>query len=582
MVGQVLFSLFFPVYDWKGSVLLIKLNVNNLKKRIIFLFILIFIPLFLVFSQEELTSEIINLDEENKIEVQIPQTGNETTTETVSDKTVPKYEAGAVFIINSFDFKISGITRQFALINKGELEEGEEITGFSNLEKYIHEKQQILYNERALESVSIDYFIGQKREDGKYPVDLLITTKDSGNIIVLPKPPQYDTNSGLKLTVNYRDYNFLGTLVPLRFDIGYRYDEYKRNYFTFMLDTDTPFVFLNLNWNFIFYHSIDVSPNLDRKFIYKNVTGFQVQLPYKKTVFIVGFRESFFVNQEHDEAQKIYYGDNQKGLYLSSNPYVHWVIPTGFEVRNFGQIYYIPYFSANINHELSSWPLDDIKNEKTLSLGHSLNFGRVDWNDNFRSGLYVNISNGYSYSFRNKRYDVRPVDINYQLSFTYHHILKKDFLGASGRVLLRHWLFDVKHESAGDVLRGIRDKDIHANFMLSLNLDLPVKVLEVRPADWFGISKFRIFNFDFYLGPIMDTAIFHHPDHQTAIGFRNFLLTGGIEAVFFPLRWRSLHLRMSFGLNLSRMALSDNIITGGYNPSSAGKYELYMGTDFHF
>jgi hypothetical protein len=559
-----------------------------LKKRIPFLFILAFFPLFFVFSQDELPvdfSDEIETEEyiQENVEVQIPETGNETTTEIVSE-----YEAGAVFVINSFNFNISGMTRKFALINKGELKEGEEITGFPNLEKYIQEKQQLLINERALESVNIDYTIGQKRGDGKYPVDLEITTKDSWNIIALPKP-QYNSNSGFKLTVNYRDYNFLGTLVPLRFDIGYKYDtEYKnrkRHYFSFMLDTDTPFVFLNLNWNFIFSNNIDYSPDLDKKIIYKNTTGFQVQLPFKKTVFIVGFKESLFVNQEHDQGDKdaYGYGDNQKGLYFSSNPYINWDIPTGIEVGNFGQLHYTPNFSANINHELTLWPLDDVKNEKTLSWGHSLSFGRIDWLDNHRNGLSVNINNSYNYSFRKKRREEFPLDINYQLSVMSHHIFKKDLLGFSTRFLLRHWLFDAIYESGGDVLRGIPDRSIHTNFIFSINMDFPIKVFEARPDQWFGVNFFRLFNFDLYLSPIIDMAIYHHPDHQTVIGFRNFLFTGGIEAIFFPLRMRSMHFRMSLGVNLSRNELSKNIIMGGYNPSAVdSNIEIFIGTDFHF
>ena len=582
-----------------------------MKKRIAFLFLLAFFPFFTVFSQEESPVEFFDIIEPEELiqedfeiqitetgnefldinepeeliqedfETQITETGNDTAIETVSEY----YEVDAVFVINSFNFKITGMTRKFALINKGELEEGEEIPGFSNLEKYIHEKQQLLYNERALQSVSIDYSVGQKRGDGKYPVDLEITTRDSWNIIAVPKP-QYSTNSGFKLTVNYRDYNFLGTLVPLRFDIGYRYSEKNRNYFTFMLDTDTPFVFLKHNWNFIFFNSIDISPQLEKRFIYKNTTGFQVQLPFKKTVFFVGFKESLFVNQEHDEVDKdVYgYGDNQKGLYFSSNPYIQWVIPTGIEVRNFGQIHYTPNLGANINHELPPWPLDDVKNEKTLYWGHSLSFGRIDWNNDLRNGLSAVINNSYNYSFRKKRLDEEhPLDINYQLSVIGHHILKKDFMGVSGRILLRHWLLNSIHDSGGDVLRGIPDKNIHTDFMLSLNLDFPLKVFEARPDQWFGVSFFRIFNFDLYLSPIIDMAIYHHPNHQTVIGFRNFLFTGGIEAIFFPLRMRSIQLRMSFGYNLSGRKLSDNLISGIYNPYTVdSNIEIFIGTEFHF
>ncbi|WP_461247827.1 hypothetical protein, partial [Treponema sp. R6D11] len=106
----------------------------------------------------------------------------------------------SVYIINSFSFNITGRTRSFALIRKGELYTGVEITGFSELEKYINDKRQLLYNERVLDTVSIDYTIGQPDEDGKIPVDVFITTKDTWNVVAIPRP-RYSSNTGFDLTI---------------------------------------------------------------------------------------------------------------------------------------------------------------------------------------------------------------------------------------------------------------------------------------------------------------------------------------------------------------------------------------------
>lgn len=556
-----------------------------MKKRIGFLLVFMIFIRFSVFSQEDFFEDFLYdgiVDIVEEIEEETNETEPEIITEFVSeDEIASEYEDDAVFIIDSFDFNIKGITRQFALINKGELKKGEQITGYANLLEYILNKQQLLYNQRALESVSIQPLIGQKTEDGKYPVELVITTKDSWNIIALPKP-QYSTNSGFKLTINLRDYNFFGTLMPLRIDLGYRYDEKKRNYVSLMLDSDIPFMLFNLNWNFIFVNNFEYRPHFKEPYYFNNTTGLQVQLPLASTTVVIGFKESLFINQENADGDKPAFGDYQEGLYFSSNPYIHWVIPTGIEAGEHGQIYYVPYISASINHELSKWPLSDIKTDPNLAFGHSLSFGRIDWKENFRDGTSVNISNSYNYSFRNKRYELRPLDIYYQLSAIGHYILKEDTAGFSGRILYRHWLFSVVHTEAGDVLRGIPDNNVSANFMISLNFDFPVKVLEARPAQWFGIGKFRVFNFDLHLSPFLDIAIFHHPDHQTAFSFRNFLFSGGLEAVVFPQIIRSLNLRMSFGLNLTKFDLSPNSIKSGYDPRQAGRYEIYIGTDYHF
>lgn len=561
-----------------------------MKKSVAFLLLLQFLPLFFIFAQEEDPSDI-----SDEISTEIPDdTLVNIFTDTPKDASqdAPVYEENAVFIINSFYFDITGITKQFALINKGNFNKGELITGYASLENYVNEKRQILYNERALQSVEIQYFIGEKDSAGRYLVHLKIITKDSWNIIPLPKP-QYSTNSGFKLTINYRDYNFLGTLAPLRIDLGYKYDNNWRHYYSIMWDSSIPFSFIGFQWNFIFVNNFDYRPQFDYPFYYNNTTGLSINLPLGKTTIGAGFRESIYINQENDDGDKPHYGDTQKGIYLTSNPSIHWVIPTGMEVKNYGQVYYVPYFNATIPHSFDKWPLKsnpcddpnhvhDLKAYITLNFGHSVSFGRIDWIGDFKKGFSFNAGNSYSYSFRNKNYDARPIDMNYQISATAYHILKENMASLSGRFIVRHWLFSSVNGSAGDVLRGIPDDNVKADFIGALNVDFTIKVWEVRPSEWFGINKFRIFNFDLHIVPFFDAALFHHPDHQMYMNVKSLLFSGGLEAVLYPRIARSLNLRLSFGLNLSKFDLSPNSIKSGYDHGAAGKYEVYVGTEFHF
>jgi hypothetical protein len=81
-----------------------------------------------------------------------------------------------VFVISSVDFNITGRTRPEALIDTAEFRTGEEIQGVANLEKYIRNKTQILRNQRIFkDTATVEYTIGECRDDGKYPVALLVS-----------------------------------------------------------------------------------------------------------------------------------------------------------------------------------------------------------------------------------------------------------------------------------------------------------------------------------------------------------------------------------------------------------------------
>jgi len=476
----------------------------------------------------------------------------------------------SVFIINSFEFNINGFTRPYALINKGDLIKGEIITGLSNLEKYIQEKTQILYNERVLDSVEINYTIAEVQEDGMYPVDLVINIKDTWNIVAIPRP-RYSSNTGFDITLKARDYNFLGTMSPLRLDMGYIYDEKGRNSLILELDSNIPFRVLGLNWNAKFFNAFDYRPNMEQPFFYQNTTGLSVELPVFFTTITAGFDESILINDENADIYKTLYGNFQDGFYMSSNPYVSWKIPTGLEVGEWGELVYTPGISAVFNHEFSAWPLDDIRKGPFLTFSHTLGFKHIDWIGNFQKGLDVFISNSFKYDFFKYAHDVNPLKADLKLSGTGHFIVN-NFFAISSRVMYRQWFY-MEHgflqTDSGDVLRGILDKAVNADYILSLNLDFPVRVLRFSPSVWFDNPKLRILNFDLHLSPIIDTALYHDPLKNIDFNFKNILVTGGIEGIIFPEFFRSLYLRVSFGWDLTGFSGNRNS-------------EIYIGTDFHF
>ena len=479
----------------------------------------------------------------------------------------------SVFIINSFTFNIEGYTRPYALINHGKLITGEKITGLKNVEKYILDKTQLLINQRVLDSASVDYIIGMQKEDGMFPLELIINTKDTWNIVAIPRP-KYSSNSGFDITLKARDYNFLGTMSPLRLDLGYMYNENGEHFFLFLLDSDIPLRILNLNWNFNFDNFFDYRPNMEQPYFYKNVTGLSVELPVKFTTVTVGFNESFIMNEENSDKDKPDNGNFQDVFYMSSMPFLSWEIPTGLEIGAWGELIYIAGISAVFNHEFSNWPLDKIRKGPFLDFYHSIGFNRIDWIGNFLKGFDVSVYNSFSYNFYNSANNLQPWGSFINVTGIGHFVFD-DFFGISARLVYRHWFFtETGSGGAGDVMRGILDKDVTAEFMISANFDLPIRAIRFKPSVFFNNEKYRIFNFDLHIIPILDLAIYRNPENETLykgtdFTYKNILVSSGLEVIIFPDFFRSLFLRISLGFNLSSFI-------------SNSKYELFIGTDFHY
>jgi len=479
-----------------------------------------------------------------------------------------EYRPGSVFVINSFVFNIKGITRNFALVKAAGFIAGEEITGLSNLEKFINDKTQLLINERVLkDNVRIDHTIGSAREDGKYPVDLVIYVEDTWNLIAIPRP-QYDSNSGWDITLKARDYNFFGTMTPLRFDVGYQYDNEGRNFVNFMLDSGIPFEFLGLEWDFNFDHYFNYRPDMGQPFYYRNVTGLSVGIPLWSTSITIGFQETLVYNDENSEKEK--YGDFQEGIYMNSNPYISWGIPLGIEAGEYGGISYSVNFSANFPHEIPVWPLAEYRKWPSLSFGHSIGFGRIDWIGNFLSGFSAGMDNSFGYSFFNESVGGNPLSISYSITGRGHFIIT-DYFGVSARIKYSQW-FNSDNSSAGGSIRGVMDGDIYADYMLFLNLDLVLKVFMFRPSEWFKNEKLNILDIDFHAAPIIDIAFSHDPRTGSLQGFNNLNVAAGLEIIVFPLFFRSLFLRVSAATDVYRMLLT----------KERGPIEIFIGTELHY
>jgi len=491
---------------------------------------------------------------------------------------VPDADAPSVddrlYVIAAFEFDIKGRTRPSALIYKGEFKTGETLRGQASLDKYIRDKTQILTNQRVLkDNAVITCSVGEQAEDGSYPVTLTISVEDSWNIIALPKP-EYTTNTGFELTIKARDYNFLGTMNPLRVDLGYRHDENGHNSFQFEVYSVTPIRAAGLTWNLRFDNLFWYRPDVEQPFFYQNITGLSIELPFRTTTFTFGFEEYFNFNEENPyRYQEFYEKDFQDGLYMTSKMYASWKIPTGLMVSRYGELTYTPDISASFNHPLPDWELLPFRKGPFLGFGHSLGFEKVDWHSNYRDGFSVSINNSYSYDFYRLKNSEDPLSVSLTLHGAGYFIISK-FFGISSRLQYRHWFYHDPdyYETAGDNLRGIGDKAIHADYMLSLNMDFPLRVLLFTPSQWFNNRKLNFFDVELQVSPVIDLALYHTPDPETAISFhpKNIAAAGGVELIVFSDFMRNLYIRLGYTVNMREFAATGKL------PGSGDYREFYL------
>jgi hypothetical protein len=539
--------------------------------------------LFFILAAFPLFSQEINIEEGEPVEVSLSEESALSEESVSSVESAPSVEGTPpvggdahpissgdtqLYVIAAYEFSIKGRSRPnallYKLIEQGEFREGELIAGKANLEKYINDITQIYINQRVLkDNVEISYSTGPQNEDGTYPVTIMTKVEDSWNIIALPRP--YYKNDVFDLTIKARDYNFLGSMNPLRIDIGYNYNENKRHSLLFGVFSSTPFKAFGYYWNFDFDNTIQY--RIDAPFYYQNTTGLSMELPFRSTTFTFGFNERFSLNEENpDWAKENGYGLYQNGIYMSSSLYVFWKVPTGLTVSRFGELAYTPAISGTFNHELPKSPINDFRKGPFLNFSHTLGFEKIDWHANYREGLYVSVGNSYQYDFNDMLNEV-----SFNITGIGHYIVS-DFFAISSRFIYQYWHFSGKLRSgeyASLYMRGIADKSITAYQMFLLNMDFPFRLFVFTPSKWFNNRKISFFDFELQVSPVIDLAVYnqrsfdkdkilHYPGRLAA--------TGGIELVIFPAFMRNLYLRLGFAVNLKEFLTARPVrLPGGDN-----------------
>jgi outer membrane protein assembly factor BamA len=165
----------------------------------------------------------------------------------------------AAFVIESVEYRITGRTRQWVLEDILELEPGRTFLDEEDLFGHLARQRQVLLNQRSLQEATVEAVFAEEAPEatGPRPVQIVVTTRDTWNVIVLPYA-RYDSNTGLLLSLRGRDYNFFGTLQELAVNLDYERTDEDEDLFTISSEFSIPFNLLERRWRLIFEQDLEL------------------------------------------------------------------------------------------------------------------------------------------------------------------------------------------------------------------------------------------------------------------------------------------------------------------------------------
>lgn len=494
--------------------------------------------------------------------------------------------------ITAVNYNIKGLTRKYPLSQAVPIDTGRIFNSEEEMLHYLKELEQQFKNIRVIQSVQIDREYGTPDNGAVIPVTITVSVVDTWNFIVVPYP-SFDSNSGFQLKLKMQDFNFIGTLQPLKVDVVYRSTETNQQIFSSSINFALPFKVgaFNLLWDNRF----------EIVYAYKEVpkinigTGLTASVKFNKRLSLIfGLLPELAINDRSSSQMSItgssssseegqieqgrpsglgYLYPNDR-YYFKTTLFVHAPVMIT-EVKNFGSLVWTPSMSLAGN-----WAFDGIQADSlrkwTFHWGHTLSLSKVNWELNFKKGLSFSLSNTYAYQF----YDKRNMSISFSASLAgYYPFVNR--VGIYGRTQFFYHLFGSTSTQAGSTLRGILNKRIETDTAFTFNLDIPIRIASLDFQTITGVSWTRFFNCDIQLVPFLDIALVH--DKKTGRYYHpaDGWYAGGLEVIVYPEKMRSIYVRASLGFDLTELK---NLSGLGGRAKRDGESitEIFVGIGLHY
>jgi len=485
--------------------------------------------------------------------------------------TLSAAQASERYVIRSMTFEIEGRTRQYFIEKLVERKVGDEFPDREALDAFLKDSRQILLNERVLELAEVLPAFGEPvlQESGGeekvylVPVDILVRTKDTWNLIGLPYF-RYDSNNGLLLALRGRDYNFFGTMQPLILNVNWDFDTDGTQTPEVEAKFKFPFRAAEIDWAWDFDTAFSL-PDWSEIDFYLD-TGIAAELPLGGHTLTLYASQRLDVGAE-DSAGVPYDDPYYFTSYLGA--YYTWKV---LQTKSYGNLTIQP--KVNLAYRWKPEGLDDAGLAATPALtpGITASIGRVNWVGNFRKGAKATATVSY------------PIDLSDGSAYVFlsgnaSGFLNYGFVGPSARLSGFARINGSEDTSAGDPIRGVLDSRIKTTTALFLNLDLPFRVIRFLPATWFKKSWMRSFHFEQHWSPFLDLALVETDDGLFLP--KDAWVGAGLAVITYPAISRSFFVRISVGWDL-RDVLELKALSGTSLRDGAGIRELFFGVGHHY
>lgn len=447
-------------------------------------------------------------------------------------------------------YSLDGRTKEYALNKKLDIHKDTVFKTEEEFNLYIDFLTQKVSDQRILEDTNVSYELGAANEQGIIPVTVFISADETWNILPLPYP-KYNSNSGFSLKLKVKDYNFLGTMEPLNFDLEfYQEDEGTTNVLGLGIDFSIPFQLgvLDAQWN------NDISADYkfgDAKPSFSFSTGLDLAYAFKYVALQLEAEQSFDIDPSYKNYGDVFYATE----YLKFSAPVTILRTTG----SLGNITFTPFTTLTYYWDGNGVKHPDLLGP-TVGVGYSFSTGKVNWFGNFRKGFTSSLSHSYDYNFDTTQWSTE-LALNFQGFYFFNAI------GITTRAkLFTH--YDIAQHKFTDTtnvaewMRGVYDDESYNEGRAAMptgfviNLDFPIRIVQ---TDWRGWGKalfkrdmpswFSFFDFELQVAPFLDIALSEADDYCLFHLYDGFY-SAGLEVIVYPTKMRSIEVRASAGMDL--------------------------------
>ncbi|PIE04233.1 MAG: hypothetical protein CSA76_05220 [Spirochaetales bacterium] len=273
-------------------------------------------------------------------------------------------------VLQSIEYRVDGTTKDSALRALALVKEGDEFVSLEALIKVLDDQKQSLMNRRVFKSVEYELVPGSLTE-GKQYYTAVFTIVDAVSFYAIPYP-KYDSNTGLRLGVKNYWNNFLGTLTDLYLGMAV---DFRKNSDTDKIETG--------QW-----------------YIHPAISG--IRLP--KGFFLSGYMD--FSYNEKEFIDEVTPANSYDYSYYSAGTGANMSFPV-FPKASYGVGLGM---ECNFNYRGNLGP--NFQQPYSVELSHALSYGSVKWEQNFRRGFSVSVSNRYRMGGNGGFFFIPSVDVS--------------------------------------------------------------------------------------------------------------------------------------------------------------------------